>query len=163
MSTSLPDNIYAYYRSWNIPDVSGIPYDNKDKWLLIPANITSSNNATHITSMHPEAVTRALMLVSQTGKLLKIERSIPGEVIAPEYKSSLATLAVNVLEWEALNNQQWPWTLMFDQIKVHSRFVSRFGQNNNVMFYKSIPDDTTYRTILAKHQRVKPCSSCGGR
>lgn len=151
----LNEKIFAYYRFWNIPDVTQLDNKNKDQWLLIPAQVSETRGHTHVTSLHLDAVTRSLMLIRQTGQILKIERTIPGKIVRPELMQTLSNIALDVTELD------WPWILMFDQLKVHERFKRRFGSNNNVMFYKSIPDCSLYRSILAQYQQARPCGSCG--
>lgn len=146
--------VWAYYRFWNIPEIEGLT--NKDHWLTIPVTINSTPTGNHITAQHIDAVTRSLMLIRQTGQLLKIERTLPGKTVKPDLLRAVANSAFNVADY-----QEWPWRDMFDQKKVHERFKRRFGQNNNIMFYRSIPDDPVYRAILATYQTSKPCGSCG--
>jgi hypothetical protein len=151
----LNEKIYAYYRFWNIPTVETLEHTNKDRWLLIPAQVSETRGHLHVTSVHLDSVTRSLMLIRQTGQILKIERTIPGKMLKPELLSVLSNLSIDTTTLD------WPYQQMFDQTKVHERFKTRFGSNNNIMFYKSVPDCSLYRTILAQYQQARPCGSCG--
>lgn len=150
--------VYAFMRSYHLPDVEGQTFPQKDTWFIVAA--LRQNNIVNLVSAQIEAT--ALMLIDSEGRTIKAHRINPltAPRISVEEINAIRKEAFDIPLWEKLNQKPFPYKSMFDRTRMQQRFMSSGLTKEVAMNIES--SNITYNAIRKKIQ-PRPCTTCGGK
>ena len=149
--------VYAFLRPWYCPELQNHTF-NGDTWFKVPAIVAETKDTISYTAINNKVEMSALMLISDNGRLLKTYRTRTDQKVPQFQMQEIERTCFDISQWEQVNQQAFPYALMFEGAKMQARYKAINGATAEAYFSVS-SDNKTYQEIR-KVASPKPCN-CG--
>ena len=151
MSVTFNSTVYAFMRSWYVPEREDIP-QGKDLWFAIPAVRVGDN----FTPIHQKFSMASMMLIGENRRVLKALRASTVKEIASETMANVQRQAFDVSTWEQKHGP-FPYHEMFDGGMITARYKN--VATDSSAFLSITSEDPLYTHIRSRFGG-RPCN-CG--
>lgn len=149
--------VYVFSRSWYCPELETHKFTG-DTWFKVPAIKVETRDSVSYTPINSKMEMTAMMMVSDTGMLLRANRVRLQQKVPEHQLIQIAQQAFDISAWEKINQKSFPYDLAHDGKAVQARYRAVNGTNSEAYF--SIASENQLFTEIKKVVSPKPCN-CG--
>lgn len=151
MSVTFNSTVYAFMRSWYVPEREGIP-QGKDLWFAVPAVRVGGE----FTPKHQKFSMASMMMIGENRRVLKALRASTVKEIASETMANVQRQAFDIELWER-DYGPFPYKEMFDGALITMRY-KKVSEDSSA--FLSITSEDPLYTHIRSRFGGRPCN-CG--